>query len=320
MMPDGSRLRERIERGAPVLLDGALGTELEREGIRSQLPLWTTHALLESPRTVEAIHRRYAQAGAEVLTAATFRTQRRTLARADLAERAAELTRSAVELAFRAAGSLARTPWVAGSAPPLEDCYRPDRVPAPDDAEREHAEHAENLARAGVDLVLIETMNSAREAAAAARAARACGLPFLVSWVCGDDGRLLSGESLPSAIEALAECEPLALLVNCLPPSAVTRCLPALRGSGRPFGVYANLGEPTSSDARRSEECTPEEFAAHAEAWVAAGARLIGGCCGTRPAHIAALAARFNPAELDELEPAADPPFARTSRAGDAES
>ena len=316
-MADEARLRDRIARGAPVLLDGALGTELERQGIRSELPLWTTHALLESPRSVEAIHRRYALAGAEILTAATFRTQRRTLARAGLAERAAELTLRAVDLTARAARSVSAPPLVAGSAPPLEDCYRPDLVPAPADAEREHDEHAANLARAGVDLVLIETMNSAREAATAARAARANGLPFLVSLVCGRDGRLLSGEPLDAAIEGLAGYGPLALAVNCLPPSAVTRCLPALRDSGLPFGVYANLGEPTSDEPRRSEECTPEQFALHAEAWVAAGARLIGGCCGTRPAHIAELAARF---AATEREPASARPCARTSRATDAES
>jgi S-methylmethionine-dependent homocysteine/selenocysteine methylase len=293
MMADEARLRERIARGAPVLLDGALGTELEREGIRSELPLWTTHALLEAPQSVAAIHRRYALAGAEILTAATFRTQRRTLARANLAGRAAELTHRAVDLAIQAAGSVPTRPLVAGSAPPLEDCYRPDRVPDPEDSEREHEEHAANLEDAGVDLVLIETMNTASEAAAAARAARAHGLPFLISLVCGHDGRLLSGEPLAAAVESLAVYRPLALAVNCLPPSAVPLCLPALRDSGLPFGVYANLGEPRAGEPQRNEECTPEEFAGHAETWVAAGARLIGGCCGTRAAHIAELAARF---------------------------
>jgi S-methylmethionine-dependent homocysteine/selenocysteine methylase len=286
-----ARLKDRIHRGAPVLLDGALGTELERAGVRSALPLWTTHALLEAPRSIERIQRRYALAGAEILTAASFRTQRRTLAKVGLAARAAELTGTAVQLARRAAEVSGTRPFIAGSAAPLEDCYRPDLAPDQAAAEREHHEHAAHLADAGVDLILIETMNTIREAVAAARAARATGLAFLVSFVCRADGRLLSNETLEAAIDSVASHQPLAVLVNCLPPSAVEGCLPALRDCAAPFGVYANLGAPSGAPDTHREECSPAEFARHAETWTAAGARLIGGCCGTTPDHIRALAA-----------------------------
>ena len=311
-----ARLQDRIRRGAPVILDGALGTELERAGVRTALPLWTTHALLEAPRSVEQIQHRYALAGAEILTAASFRTQRRTLAKAGLADRAAELTAAAVHLARRASEIPGVRPLVAGSAAPLEDCYRPDLAPEQAAAEREHHEHAANLARAGVDLILIETMNTAREAVAAARAARATGLPFLVSFVCRPDGRLLSNEALATAIDSLASCQPSAVLVNCLPPSAVEGCLPALRNCAAPFGVYANLGAPSGAAHQHSEEGSPAEFARHAEAWVAAGARLIGGCCGTTPDHVRELAARI----LGKAgEPGSGSP-ARTSGAGSTRS
>jgi len=293
---DAPPLRARLVASETLVLDGANGTELERRGVVSTLPLWSTHALIEAPAVIAAIHADYANAGADVLTANTFRTQRRTLARAGLGGRAAELTRLAVELARGEASRVAgnRTIHVVGSAPPLEDCYRPDLVPEDAALAREHAEHAENLAKAGVDAILAETMNCAREAKAAARAARAAGKPALVSFVCWDGPRLLSGEPLERALDTVLEEEPVAVLVNCLPASNVPACLPVLRATTRPFGVYCNLGAPSDAQgSRRSEEYAPADLAELAAGWHAAGARLLGGCCGTTPEHIRAIAQRL---------------------------
>jgi S-methylmethionine-dependent homocysteine/selenocysteine methylase len=277
-------------RGTAWILDGATGTELERRGIRSDLPLWSAHALLERPDPVEAIHADYVAAGADLLTANTFRTQARTLARAGLAERAAELTCYAVSLAQRAAGDQAR---VLGSAPPLEDCFRPDLVPAEDALVREHAAHAEHLAAAGVEAILIETMNTIREALAAARAARRTGLPAIVSFSCDAQARLLSGEPLEAALDAVAREGPIALGVNCLSPAGIEACMPALVRSGLPFLVSPNQGPPRDGEAgRHQHECAPDALAVLADAWRASGARILGGCCGTTPAHTRAMAAR----------------------------
>jgi S-methylmethionine-dependent homocysteine/selenocysteine methylase len=286
-------LAARLAEGAPLVLDGAVGTELERRGVPCDLPLWSSHALLAAPALLYEIHGAYVAAGADVLTANTFRTQRRVLERAGVGEPAAVLCARAVAIARDAAraGAGGRDVFVVGSAPPLEDCYRPDLVPDDDVLAREHGEHAEALAAAGVDAVLVETMNCAREALAGTRAARAAGLAAWVSFVCWDGDRLLSGEPLARALDAVAHCEPAAWLVNCLPPSNVDACLAVLRRTGRPFGVYANLGAPLASGAfERSESCGPQDFAAHALRWRDAGARILGGCCGTTPAHIAALA------------------------------
>jgi S-methylmethionine-dependent homocysteine/selenocysteine methylase len=285
---------ERLRAGPALLLDGATGTELERRGAKSVLPLWSAHALLHDPALVGRIHADYVEAGAELLTANSFRTQRRTLERGGLGERAAALTAQAVALARTAAAGGARPVRVLGSAPPLEDCFRPDLVPHDDSLAREHAEHAANLAAAGVDAILVETMNTIREALAALRAARATKLPALVSFVCWDGPRLLSGEMLREAVEAVRAEQPAAVLANCLPPSNVPACLAVLAESGLPFGVYANLGAPLDEGGRaRSEDCAPEPFGAHAASWLAAGATLVGGCCGTTPAHIRAVAQRM---------------------------
>ncbi len=283
----GASFAARMTSGPPVLLDGALGTELERRGVTLALPLWSTHALEEAPREIERIHRDYADAGAEVLTAASFRTQRRTLERAGRSGAdAARLTATAVQLARAAAPNV----LVAGSAPPLEDCYRPDLVPEERALEREHREHIDNLAAAGVDGIAVETMNCVREARVAARASADTGLPFWVSFVVDADACLLSGETLASAIEAVAGSGPAAVGVNCVPAAAADACLSLLSASGLSFCVYANLGAPLPDGSFHRGDGTPRVFAAHAKTWLDAGARMIGGCCGTTPDHVRALA------------------------------
>ncbi len=203
--------------------------------------------------------------------------------------RAAELTGQAVALARSAA---AKPAWVAGSQAPLEDCYSPHLTPDDAALEREHRQMAENLAAAGVDLVLVETQHTIREALAAARAAAATRLPWLVSFVCGVDGRLLSGEVLHDAARAVLPLRPDALLVNCAPARVVESLLRELRRecTGTPIGAYANIGEKDPVQGWRNTANDPAEYRDFAKGWLAAGAQLVGGCCGTTPAHIAAVA------------------------------
>lgn len=276
-----------------MLFDGATGTELERRGARAELPLWSTQGLLEAPELLERIHREYVEAGADLLTACTFRTQERVLARAGLAGRAAELTRSAVEIARHASSPAQRPVRVVGSAPPLEDCYRPELTPDADALMREHAEHARNLAAAGVDEILAESHCTVREACAAARAAREVGLPCRVSFIATAEARLLSGEPLAEAIEAVAgSCA--AVAVNCLPLGDAEACIPVLErvpaSFDVPWGIQPNLGAPGATPrARRAHHHTPAELARAADRWIEAGASFLGGCCGTTPQHVAAL-------------------------------
>src|SRR5512146_1125855 len=150
----GSRLRY----GPPLVLDSAMGSELERRGLELDVPLWSARALVEAPDLVAAIHRENVDAGADVLTANTFRTTRTALDESGNADRAEELTRFAARLAREAVGPAKRPVLVAGSVAPLFDCYRPDLVP--EDVrplEEAHAELAGTLASAGVDLLLLET-------------------------------------------------------------------------------------------------------------------------------------------------------------------
>jgi S-methylmethionine-dependent homocysteine/selenocysteine methylase len=126
-------LHQRLERGELVLLDGALGTELERRGAATPLPLWSAQAILDAPDTLRQVHEDYGRAGADVLAAATFRTTPRFMAKAGRpASDADRLTGAAIRLAAegRERAGAGRQVWIGGSLGPLEDCYRPGDAPS----------------------------------------------------------------------------------------------------------------------------------------------------------------------------------------------
>jgi len=287
-------LKSRLNRGELIVLDGATGTELTRRGVPTPLPLWSAQALLDAPDTIRAIHEEYVAAGADIITANTFRATPRTLAKAGRAGEAERLVELAVGLAREAAVRTrgARDVLVAGALAPLEDCYRPDLAPEPPVAEREHAEQAVRLARQGVDLILIETMNSSAEAKAALRGAKAAGVPVLVSFICKSAREIWNGELLADAVAAVETFKPDAILVNCVAPGTVADCLGEMsRATRLPLGCYPNAGEPNMAEGtwRFDPEWTPERFAEAAAGWVARGAQIVGGCCGVGPDHIRAL-------------------------------
>jgi S-methylmethionine-dependent homocysteine/selenocysteine methylase len=289
-----SRLRKRLASGRPLLLDGAVGTELQRRGCDVRLPLWSARALLDAHgrALLAEVHAEYAAAGAEILTANTFRTTRRALDRAGLVNRWGLVNRYAVEAARSAPGN----PLVAGSLAPLEDCYTVADVPAQGDCLREHLMQADLLARLGVDLLLIETMNCGREARAAVLAARAVGLDALLSLCPGAPDAFLSGEPVADRLPRLLEAgggRVAGVLLNCATPEVLERAASgfARLASALPWGMYAHLGEPDDRDGwRLPDDHRPGAYAEWGAARRREGATILGGCCGTTPEHIASLA------------------------------
>ena len=272
------------------LLDGAVGTELGRRGVPTRGGLFSAAALLDERgrAALRDVHRDYVDAGAEVITAATFRTNRRALAAAGLESRVPELARLAVREAREAVGKRAR---VAGSMAPLEDCYRPDLRPAPAQASREHLEHARALAGAGCDLLLVETVAAADEGLAAVAAAAATGLPVWVAVMATPRGTMLDGSDLASFFRRAVAAGAGTAVINCTPPDGIDLALDAAASAGVPFGAYAHLGEVDPAVAwGNAPDLSPDEYARRALRWIERGATIVGGCCGTRPAHIRALA------------------------------
>ena len=266
-----------------TLLDGPLGTELNRRGVVTQLPSWSATSIESAPEVIEAIHADYADAGATVHTANTFRTKQRTVGNRwqIMTQRAIELTRRSVPANHQVAGSIA----------PLEDCYRPDQSPGIE-ALPEHLAFAEQLAEAGVDLLLCETFPNPDEALAAVTAARLTKLETWLALTAGPDATLMSPEQMAITAKQAVDLGAAAILVNCTPAIDTLRFIVALSNAalGVPIGAYANAG---SADDQIGWTASPEPgaktYAKLASRWIEAGATIVGSCCGTTPEHTKAL-------------------------------
>lgn len=258
-----------------------MGTELAARGVATPAPRWSAEALDVAPEVVAAIHRGYAAAGAAVHTTNTFRTKRR-----QIPDRWEELARRAVAIAR---ASVPATCRVAGSVAPLEDCYRPDL--SPPDPRPEHRELARALAAAGVDLLLCETFPHVGEALIAVEEAAATGLPTWVAFTAGPGADLLTPAEVEAGAREAVRRGASAVLVNCTPAQETLRYVERLAGAGAlQYGAYANAGSPADGIGWGSQPGGARSYAAYAASWARAGATILGGCCGTGPEHIEALA------------------------------
>ena len=277
-----------------LILDGATGTELNRRGVYTGLPLWSANALMNDrdSKILQQIHEDYLRAGADIVTTNTFRTHRRALAPSGNADRALELTRRAVDIARAAIASFkSDSPkFIAGSISTLEDCYRPDLVPSDDELRVEHSERIRHIVECGVDFILVETINTIREAVIITELAIATGMPVVVSFVCDREGKILSGETLTEAASQLLPLGISAIGVNCGPTPNLAKPLAELQsacGKDFPLIAYGNIGYADEEVGWvNTDSENPNAYCEHASHWPA---KIIGGCCGTTPEHITQL-------------------------------
>lgn len=285
-----------IEERKSLLMGGAMGTELQRRGFETTLPLWSAGANLDAPDLVTQIHADYLAVGAQTIVTNTFRTTPRTYQKLGKPDLARASLKAAVDCAKVARGRFKNRDdiFILGSFAPLEDCYRPDLVPGEAELLREHHEQARWLAEEGVDCLLPETINALPEAIAMARAASETGLPYIISFVVNPDGSLFDGTPLSAAVDATALAGRIGVSINCRPIDVLDAALPALCAATDGFkGIYANgIGHPDNDQGWVFEDNDDsiEKYAAAAEGWQKAGIGMIGGCCGTTPGYIRALA------------------------------
>lgn len=270
-----------------TLIDGPMGSQLNQRGISTELPLWSAAAIDQAPDTIAAIHRDYVAAGATVHTTNTFRTQRRVVG--DPWQR---LTRKAVQLARENVGGHR----VAGSIAPLCDCYRPDLSPR--NCRPEHHAMATLLADAGCDLLLCETFPHLGEAVVATEEAVGTGLETWVALTAGPEANLLSPEQAAEGAKRAVDAGASAVLVNCIPAAKTLRFVLALENANVrvPIGAYANAGSVDDQIGwSASPEAGADTYLEFVRQWVDAGATIVGGCCGTGPPHIEAIARHYSP-------------------------
>lgn len=286
-MAEGSLIDELLA-GGPVLTDGAWGTELQSRGlVAGEIPdSWN----LSHPDRVEEVARAYVEAGSGVILTNTFRANRIALGKHPEAERVADLNRAGAEISQRAARGRAR---VFASMGPCGKLLMTGEV---DEAALRDAfsEQAEALAAGGADAIVVETMSDLAEAKIAVEAARATGLPVVACMVF-DSGkhrdRTMMGVTPEQAATELAPLGVAAVGANCGTgvDDYIPICARLAAATRLPIWIKPNAGLPVLEAGEVVYRTTPAEFASRLPKLLEAGARFVGGCCGTSPRFIEAL-------------------------------
>jgi methionine synthase / methylenetetrahydrofolate reductase(NADPH) len=276
---------ERIKQ-SPVLCDGAMGTLLYAKGIfinRSYDEL-----NLSQPDLIRGIHHDYLQAGAEIIETNTFGANSFRLARHSVADKVRDINRAGVRLAREAAKSF--DVWVAGSVGPLGTRIEPLGKTSFQEARDAFREQIQALVESGVDLLILETFGYLEEIHQAMLAARDvhASIPLVAQVTIDEDGNCLDGSDPQTFTPKLAEWGADVIGCNCsVGPVAMLDAMERVRAlTSLPLAAQPNAGIPRSVDGRNIYLCSPEYMASYARKFVAAGVRLVGGCCGTTPDHI----------------------------------
>jgi 5-methyltetrahydrofolate--homocysteine methyltransferase len=297
-MTDAPDLLSRLlaQRGC-LLADGATGTNLFDMGLMSGDPpeVW----LIEHPERIRALHRSFVEAGADIILTNSFGANRFRLKLHGLEARAAEINALAARIAREVANAAGRDVVVAGSIGPTGELFVPLGTLTLEDAVAAFREQAEGLKAGGADVAWIETMSAGEEILAAAEGAVQAGLPFVFTASFDTAGRTMMGlppEGLPGLTSRLRQ-EPLALGANCgLGPSDLIASVLAISAvaPGAVLVAKGNCGVPQFVDGEVRYGGSPTMMGEYARLARAAGARIVGGCCGTTPAHIAAMRAALD--------------------------
>jgi len=277
-------------KGSVIVADGAMGTMLQAAGLPTGMApeAW----LLENPDPVRGVHSAYVGAGSSLILSCTFGGTRTRLARPGLAERVAEVNRRAVEIAREAAGGGA---YVAGDIGPLGELLAPLGKLSYAQAVDIFAEQAAALAEARVDVLYVETMSDLNEARAAVEGAQrvGSGIPIFATLSFDRHGRTNMGVRPEQAAETLLAMGVAAVGANCGATLEMTAGAVAKMHELAPEAILIakpNAGMPHMVEWEEVYDAAPEDMAECARKFVAMGARVVGGCCGSTPAHIQAIA------------------------------
>jgi 5-methyltetrahydrofolate--homocysteine methyltransferase len=305
----------RLLAGRTVLLaDGGMGTGLFQLGLVSgdNPELWN----VEQPEKVASVHRGFVEAGSDIILTNTFGGNRYRLMLHRHEDRVAELNRAGARLAREVADAAGRPVLVGGSMGPTGEIFQPVGTLAAADGEAAFAEQAEALAEGGVDMLWIETISAAEELAAALRGAARTGLPIVSTMSFDTNGRTMMGLAPEAALD-LAHAmpvRPIAFGANCgIGPADLVATVLGFAARAEPDELLiakGNCGIPVFQDGHIHYSGTPEIMGAYARLARDAGARIVGGCCGTGPEHLCAMRRA-----LDGSEPGEAPDLAMVAAA-----
>jgi len=280
----------------PLSCDGAMGTQLLARGMASGAcgMLWNVN----QSANVRAVHDDYRTAGCDLITTNSFGGSKFALERHGLAGRGAELNRAAAQLARQAAGE---DGWVLGDVGPFGDFLEPVGDITADELREAFRAQIEALLAGGADAILVETMSDPAEAVVGVEAARVCDAkaPVIVTYAFQKTGsgefRTIMGTNVDEALQNALGAGANIVGANCgtalgLDDYAVLARQMIASAKGAPVIIQPNAGAPRVEGGKTIYDATPEQMAAATTEFLAAGVRIVGGCCGTTPAHLSAMA------------------------------
>ena len=284
-------LQDLLALGRPLLADGATGTNYFKVGLESGEPpeFWIT----DHPDRVIGLHQQFVDAGADIILTNTFGCNRHRLKLHNAQARVHELAAGAARLARSVADAASRPVVVAGSVGPTGELFEPLGALTHDEAVDAFAEQIEGLKEGGADVAWIETMSAPEEMRAAAEAAIRVGMPYVCTMSFDTAGRTMMGLAPNTLATQFADLSvaPLAIGANCgVGASDILVSVLEMAGSTNPIVCKGNCGIPKFEGTTITYSGTPELMAKYARLAVDAGARIIGGCCGTSPEHLRAMA------------------------------
>ncbi len=279
-------IARRIKR--PIILDGAMGSLLQQHGVPRDKHLWMSLSNITHPDTVIELHKQYIDAGADIITTNTFRTNPSAIRKYSSKENRYNLelqnfVERSVDLARKAAYG---TPvLIAGSNPPAEDCYQAESKFTKEEYFRNHEAHIKKLFLNHCHFILNETQSHYDEIETVSSLCMKEKIPFVISIFFDGNFRLLSGETVDAAIQNILKYEPLAIGFNCIRPEIFLEFISTQKLDFN-WGVYMNCGSGEYKDDMITTGISPDEYKEIVKQILRYNPSFVGGCCGTTPDHI----------------------------------
>lgn len=274
-------LSRRINR--PLIFDGAMGSLLQQKGVPVDNRLWMSYANLSYPETVIEIHKDYINAGADIITTNTFRTNPAAVKESENVNSAEKLVRPAVEIAKQSVGDL--PVLIAGSNAPAEDCYQVERKLSNRELETNHKRHINLLFENGVHFIVNETQSHFDEIKIISGYCDRNEIPYIMNIFFTDDFKILSGESLSEVISFLSGTDALAAGFNCVLPSTMKKARKKVKLPYN-WGLYLNCGDGSFTDTEIKCGISPADYKEEISKYLKYQPSYIGACCGSSPRHI----------------------------------
>jgi len=283
-----SKIKKKIS-----LLDGAMGSELIRRGETLPNHIWSADSNFNNPELVYQIHKEYIDAGSSFITTNTFRTTPRAYRKIGLSKSdSITMAHKSLKIAVQLANKAVTDKLILGSIAPLEDCYKPKLFPGEGIAKNEFSQIGTWLIDEGINIFLIETMNSISETRACLDALLKFNIPIWVSFALRNSSEILSGEKLINALRMLDNYDVDCVLLNCSPLNRTKDAMNIVAENWqKAWGIYPNLGvgEP-SPDGIINQIYSDEEYISVIDKSITLGANILGGCCGSSINHIQLIA------------------------------